>query len=165
MATHLGNVDHSLPFYQFHHCDDTSLSLSASPNNIPITTTTSWSSFASSESVLSSPVASEVGSTETESHPDDDFMAELTRQMTHFMFQDDDKLEKVVNLSIKLFLFLCYYLIYSNNLWFAAISVLALGLLAAINALVIIRHGPREANRSISRTGTARSRTNRDRGV
>ncbi|KAJ0021505.1 hypothetical protein Pint_32680 [Pistacia integerrima] len=36
----------------------------------------------------------EVGSAETESDPDEEFMAELIRQMAHFMFQDDDKLEK-----------------------------------------------------------------------
>ncbi|XP_031286315.1 uncharacterized protein LOC116145002 [Pistacia vera] len=99
MDVHLRNADHSLPpslFYDLQDCGDTSLSnwVSASPNNKPIPTTGSWSSFASSDSFLSSQVASEVGSAETESDPDEEFMAELIRQMAHFMFQDDDKLEK-----------------------------------------------------------------------
>ncbi|XP_044476462.1 uncharacterized protein LOC123204002 [Mangifera indica] len=80
-------------FYDLLDTDDTLLSNPT--NNKSITTTNSWSSFASSDSVLSSPVASEVGSsTETEIDPDEDFMAELTRQMANFMFQDDDELEK-----------------------------------------------------------------------
>lgn len=88
-------------FYDLLDTDDTLLSNPT--NNKSITTTNSWSSFASSDSVLSSPVASEVGSsTETEIDPDEDFMAELTRQMANFMFQDDDELEKVVTLLIKL---------------------------------------------------------------
>ncbi|CAK7331392.1 unnamed protein product [Dovyalis caffra] len=52
-----------------------------------------WSpSFASSDfgSSRSSPIESELGSTESESDQDDDYIAELTRQMAHHMLQDDD---------------------------------------------------------------------------
>lgn len=53
-------------------------------------------SLASSDfgSALSSPIESELGSTESESDQDDDYIAELTRQMAHHMLRDDD-LEKV----------------------------------------------------------------------
>ncbi|KAJ6691846.1 TIP41-LIKE PROTEIN [Salix purpurea] len=50
-------------------------------------------SFASSDfgSALSSPIESELGSTESESDQDDDYIAELTRQMAHHMLGDDDR--------------------------------------------------------------------------
>lgn len=41
------------------------------------------------ESAFSSPVDSEFGSAETESDKDDDYIGELTRQMAHYMLQDD----------------------------------------------------------------------------
>lgn len=148
MAVHLRNADQSLlpsRFYDLQDCcDDTSLSnsVSASPNNKPITTTSSWSSLASSDSILSSQVASEVGSTETESDPDEDFMAELTRQMAHFMFQDDDKLEKVVNLLIKLVPFLVLSDFKTLIRGLLQFSVMGLGWFAARNTLATIRHEP-----------------------
>ncbi|KAF2291707.1 hypothetical protein GH714_035297 [Hevea brasiliensis] len=40
-------------------------------------------------SVLSSPIESELGSTESDSEQDDDYIAQLTRQMAHSMLQDD----------------------------------------------------------------------------
>ncbi|KAE8039152.1 hypothetical protein FH972_011590 [Carpinus fangiana] len=48
------------------------------------------------QSALSSPVGSELGSgsAESESDKEDDYIAELTRQMAHYMLQDDDKMEK-----------------------------------------------------------------------
>lgn len=50
------------------------------------------SCFSSSDfgSVFSSPVESEQGSTESETDQDDDYIAELTREMAHYMLQDDD---------------------------------------------------------------------------
>ncbi|KAG5238288.1 forkhead box protein [Salix suchowensis] len=50
-------------------------------------------SLASSDfgSALSSPIESELGSTESESDQDDDYIAELTRQMAHHMLGDDDR--------------------------------------------------------------------------
>ncbi|KAJ6408996.1 hypothetical protein OIU84_008650 [Salix udensis] len=50
-------------------------------------------SLASSDfgSSLSSPIESELGSTESESDQDDDYIAELTRQMAHHMLRDDDR--------------------------------------------------------------------------
>ena len=50
-------------------------------------------SLASSDfgSSLSSPIESELGSTESESDQDDDYIAELTRQMAHHMLQDEDR--------------------------------------------------------------------------
>lgn len=92
MAVDLHGRDHSpLPSQLFDEDYDVSLSL-----NKPISTNT-WSCFGSSDSgsLLSSPVESELGSTETESDPDEDYMAELSRQMAHYMLQEDDKQEKV----------------------------------------------------------------------
>lgn len=50
------------------------------------------------QSALSSPVGSELGSrsAESESDKEDDYIAQLTRQMAHYMLQDDDKMEKKV---------------------------------------------------------------------
>lgn len=56
------------------------------------------------ESAFSSPVDSEFGSAETESDKEDDYIGELTRQMAHYMLQDDhqdsllftEKVEKVL---------------------------------------------------------------------
>ncbi|KAL5750394.1 hypothetical protein ACOSP7_024997 [Xanthoceras sorbifolium] len=93
MAVDLHNKDQSLL-----SSTDTYFSL-----NKPIWTNNnscnnSWSCFGSSDSgsVLSSPVESELGSTETEeeSEPEEDYCAELSRQMAHYMLQDDDKHEK-----------------------------------------------------------------------
>uniref|UniRef100_A0A2P2MZT9 Uncharacterized protein MANES_02G125700 n=1 Tax=Rhizophora mucronata TaxID=61149 RepID=A0A2P2MZT9_RHIMU len=53
----------------------------------------SWPSrFPSSDfgSLLSSSAESDFGSTESESDQDDEYTAELTRQMAHYMLQDDD---------------------------------------------------------------------------
>ncbi|XP_050203661.1 uncharacterized protein LOC126653769 [Mercurialis annua] len=52
----------------------------------------------SSSSIFSgfgSPVESELGFTESESDQEDDYIAELTRQMTHSMLQDDDEKEVI----------------------------------------------------------------------
>lgn len=52
-----------------------------------------WSSCFSSSDFgfsLSSPVESELGSTESECDQDDDYFSELTRQMSHYMLQDDE---------------------------------------------------------------------------
>ncbi|KAJ8559507.1 hypothetical protein K7X08_003565 [Anisodus acutangulus] len=60
-----------------------------------------WSEHSSS-SGLSSPFGSELGSTETdetESEEDEDFIAQLTRQMVEYMLKDDDE-EEVVSVSV-----------------------------------------------------------------
>lgn len=54
----------------------------------------------SSSSGLSSPFGSELGSTEadeTESEEDEDFIAQLTRQMADYMLKDDDEEEETVS--------------------------------------------------------------------
>lgn len=48
-------------------------------------------SHATTESAFSSPGESELGSAETDSDKDEDYIAELTRQMAQYMLQDDDK--------------------------------------------------------------------------
>lgn len=48
-------------------------------------------SHAITESAFSSPGESELGSAETDSDKDEDYIAELTRQMAQYMPQDDDK--------------------------------------------------------------------------
>ncbi|XP_050290256.1 uncharacterized protein LOC126728487 [Quercus robur] len=48
-------------------------------------------SHATTESAFSSPGESELGSAETDSDKDDDYIAELTRQMAQYMLRDDDK--------------------------------------------------------------------------
>ena len=48
-------------------------------------------SHATTESAFSSPGDSELGSAETDSDKDDDYIAELTRQMAQYMLRDDDK--------------------------------------------------------------------------
>ncbi|KDP42176.1 hypothetical protein JCGZ_02906 [Jatropha curcas] len=72
---------------------------SSNCNNKPINETcfsssssSSSSCFSSSDSgsALSSPVESEQGSTKSESDQGDDYTAELTRQMAHYMLQDDE---------------------------------------------------------------------------
>lgn len=63
-----------------------------------------WSSEQqSSSSGLSSPFGSELGSTETdetESEEDEDFIAQLTRQMADYMLQDDDEEEEEEAVSV-----------------------------------------------------------------
>ncbi|KAH9701496.1 G patch domain-containing protein [Citrus sinensis] len=80
---------------------------SLSKNKSKSTNSSYWSCFGSSDcgSVLNSPIESELGSTETESEEsEEDYMAELSRQMAYYMLQDDnnhdhhhhhDKQEKV----------------------------------------------------------------------
>ncbi|TXG74203.1 hypothetical protein EZV62_002782 [Acer yangbiense] len=104
MAVDLHNTDQSLlsssssGFSTQEHDTFFSLNKLIETNNSSDNT---WSScFGSSDScsVLSSPVESELGSTETESDPEeeeqDDYLAELSRQMAHYMLQDDEKHEK-----------------------------------------------------------------------
>jgi hypothetical protein len=65
------------------------------------------------ESAFSSPLESELGSVETDSDKDEDYIAELTRQMAQYMLQDDDKnsnqsfekLEKVFHFCYRFYLF------------------------------------------------------------
>ncbi|PHU16130.1 hypothetical protein BC332_17335 [Capsicum chinense] len=59
-----------------------------------------WSEQHSSSSGLSSPLGSELGSTETdetESGEDEDFIAQLTRQMADYMLNDDEEEEEDVS--------------------------------------------------------------------
>lgn len=104
MAVDLHSTDPSLLF-----SPNTSFSL----NKLIYTTnstTTTWSS-SDSGSVLGSPVESELGFTETEeeSDPEEDYCAELSRQMAHYMLQEDDKHEKVLDLLIKFVSFFSSY--------------------------------------------------------
>ncbi|KAJ9172425.1 hypothetical protein P3X46_015666 [Hevea brasiliensis] len=73
---------------QFFTDDNTNI---LSDNNNRHLNQTCPSCFSSSDfgSVLSSPVESELGSTESDSEQDDDYIARLTRQMAHSMLQDD----------------------------------------------------------------------------
>ncbi|KAF5744558.1 hypothetical protein HS088_TW07G00131 [Tripterygium wilfordii] len=52
-----------------------------------------WSALSDNGSVVSSPIDSELGSSES-SEEDDDYIAELTRKMALYMLQDDDNTEK-----------------------------------------------------------------------
>lgn len=64
-----------------------------SKNKSKSTNSSYWSCFGSSDcgSVLNSPIESELGSTETESEEsEEDYMAELSRQMAYYMLQDDN---------------------------------------------------------------------------
>lgn len=66
---------------------------SLSKNKSKSTNSSYWSCFGSSDcgSVLNSPIESELGSTETESEEsEEDYMAELSRQMAYYMLQDDN---------------------------------------------------------------------------
>ncbi|KAJ9146727.1 hypothetical protein P3X46_028959 [Hevea brasiliensis] len=89
MAIELHNRDSSLlppPQSQF-FTDD----ILSGNNNKHLNLT--WSScFSSSDfgSALSSPVESELGSSQSESDQDDDYISELTRQMSHYTLQDDE---------------------------------------------------------------------------
>ncbi|KAF2311941.1 hypothetical protein GH714_027502 [Hevea brasiliensis] len=89
MAIELHNRDSSLlppPQSQF-FTDD----VLSGNNNKHLNLT--WSScFSSSDfgSALSSPVESELGSSQSESDQDDDYISELTRQMSHYTLQDDE---------------------------------------------------------------------------
>ncbi|KAL2489027.1 uncharacterized protein Fot_42319 [Forsythia ovata] len=56
----------------------------------PSTESAFGSNGSSSSSALSSPVGSELGSTESSGCNDEDFIAELTRQITECMLQEDD---------------------------------------------------------------------------
>jgi len=79
-----------------------------------------WEAPHGTESAFSSPVESELGSgsAESESDKDDDYIAELTRQMAHSMLQDDDKNsipcngkmdKKVFYFSVKKFKYLFFF--------------------------------------------------------
>lgn len=68
--------------------------------NASIFGTYGWSEQHSSSSGLSSPLGSELGSTETdetESGEDEDFIAQLTRQMADYMLNDDEEEEEDVS--------------------------------------------------------------------
>ncbi|KAK0606175.1 hypothetical protein LWI29_034863 [Acer saccharum] len=104
MAVDLHNTDQSLlsssssGFFTQEHETFFSLNKLIETNNSSDNTWSSCFGTSDSGSVLSSPVESEVGSTETESDPEeeeqDDYLAELSRQMAHYMLQDDEKHEK-----------------------------------------------------------------------
>ncbi|CAN4100999.1 unnamed protein product [Withania somnifera] len=68
-------------------------------NDLIFGTNGGWSEQQSSSSGLSSPFGSELGSTETDetgSEEDEDFIAQLTRQMADYMLKDDDENEEEV---------------------------------------------------------------------
>ncbi|KAK4854706.1 hypothetical protein QYF36_000346 [Acer negundo] len=104
MAVDLHNTDQSLisssssGFFTQDHDTFFSLNKLIETNNSSDNTWSSCFGSSDSGSVLGSPVESELGSTETESDPEeeeqDDYFAELSRQMAHYMLQDDEKHEK-----------------------------------------------------------------------
>ncbi|GKV08026.1 hypothetical protein SLEP1_g19716 [Rubroshorea leprosula] len=101
MAVDLHNRELLLPSQFFTEEQEGIHSVSSKPNS-QNGSLFSGSSDSGSE-YLSSPVESEVGSTksseEEEAGGEDDYIAELTRKMAYYMFQDEDKQEKSWDLS------------------------------------------------------------------
>ncbi|KAJ6984513.1 uncharacterized protein [Populus alba] len=88
MAVDLHDRDSLFLTSQYNHAvENTILAVDNKPTNQNGSTSLASSDFGSA---LSSPTESELGSTESESDQDDDYIAELTRQMAHHMLQDDD---------------------------------------------------------------------------
>lgn len=89
MAVDLHSTDLLLPSHFLYDEEEDDL-----PKNLkPSSYYNPWEAPHGTESPFSSPVESELGSgsAESESDKDDDYIAELTRQMAHYMLQDDDK--------------------------------------------------------------------------
>lgn len=88
MAVDLNNRDSLFLPSQYNHAEEnTILAVDNKTTNQNGSTSLASSDFGSA---LSSPTESELGSTESESDQDDDYIAELSRQMAHHMLQDDD---------------------------------------------------------------------------
>ena len=101
MAVDLHDRDSLFFSSQYNHAEEnTVLAVDNKPTNQNGSTSLASSDFGSA---LSSPTESELGSTESESDQDDDYIAELTRQMAHHMLQDDDheRHEKVCVLCVQ----------------------------------------------------------------
>jgi hypothetical protein len=101
MAVDLHNRDSLFLPSQYNHAEENAnLAVDNKPTNQNGSTSLASSDFGSA---LSSPTESELGSTESESDQDDDYIAELSRQMAHHMLQDDDheRHEKVCVLCVQ----------------------------------------------------------------
>jgi hypothetical protein len=111
MAVDLNNRDSLFLTSQYNHAEEnTILAVDNKPTNQNGSTSLASSDFGSA---LSSPTESELGSTESESDQDDDYIAELSRQMAHHMLQDDDheRHEKVCVLCVQYsFIMACIYI-------------------------------------------------------
>jgi hypothetical protein len=101
MAVDLHNRDSLFLPSQYNHAEENAnLAVDNKPTNQNGSTSLASSDFGSA---LSSPTESELGSTESESDQDDDYIAELSRRMAHHMLQDDDheRHEKVCVLCVQ----------------------------------------------------------------
>lgn len=103
------------PHSQFFTDDNTN---GLSGNNNKHLSQTCPSCFTSSDfgSELSSPVDSELGSAVSDSNQDYDYIAELTRQMAHYMLQDDGNRRE--NEVLNSFCDWCLYDPLMCNFWF-----------------------------------------------